>query len=107
MHDVSLALVWHQHQPYYADDLARETPMPWVRLHGTKDYWGMAMHLKKSPRCGPRSIWCPAYWNRFWPIPAKVAKTRIFGFRGSRPTVLSEEDVEYLLDNFFMSTSIK
>ena len=23
--------------------------MPWVRLHGTKDYWGMAMLLKEVP----------------------------------------------------------
>ena len=27
--------------------------MPWVRLHGTKDYWGMALHLEEVPemRC--------------------------------------------------------
>ena len=23
--------------------------MPWVRLHATKDYWGMAMQLKEVP----------------------------------------------------------
>ena len=28
---------------------AGENPMPWVRLHGTKDYWGMAMQLKEVP----------------------------------------------------------
>ena len=28
---------------------AGENPMPWVRLHGTKDYWGMAMLLKEVP----------------------------------------------------------
>ena len=31
---VSLAFIWHQHQPYYPDDVAGENPMPWVRLHG-------------------------------------------------------------------------
>ncbi|HEV3342553.1 MAG TPA: hypothetical protein VG125_19430, partial [Pirellulales bacterium] len=49
MHDVSLAFFWHQHQPYYPDDVSGENPMPWVRLHGTKDYWGMAMLLKEVP----------------------------------------------------------
>ena len=44
MQPVSLALFWHQHQPYYPDDVSGECLMPWVRLHGTKDYWGMAMH---------------------------------------------------------------
>src|SRR4051812_14910844 len=32
MQTVSLALMWHQHQPYYPDDVAAENPMPWVRL---------------------------------------------------------------------------
>ena len=49
MHPLSVAFVWHQHQPYYPDDVAGFNPMPWVRLHSTKDYWGMAMHLKEVP----------------------------------------------------------
>src|SRR6185312_17049981 len=49
MHDVAIAFLWHQHQPYYPDDVAGTNSMPWVRLHGTKDYWGMAMHLKEIP----------------------------------------------------------
>ncbi len=49
MQQISLAFLWHQHQPYYPDDLGGENPMPWVRLHGAKDYWGMAMLLKEVP----------------------------------------------------------
>src|SRR5437588_10128502 len=53
MAEVRLAFLWHQHQPYYPDDIARENPMPWVRLHGVKDYYGMALHLLEVPemRC--------------------------------------------------------
>ena len=53
MSTASLALMWHQHQPYYPDDVSGENPMPWVRLHGTKDYLGMALHLDEVPefRC--------------------------------------------------------
>ena len=53
MAPISLALVWHQHQPYYPDDVGGENPMPWVRLHATKDYLGMALHLEEVPefRC--------------------------------------------------------
>ena len=43
------ALFWHHHQPYYPDDVAGENPMPWVRLHATKDYLGMALHLEEVP----------------------------------------------------------
>ncbi len=49
MHDVSLAILWHQHQPYYPDDVTGENPMPWVRLHATRDYWGMAQLLWETP----------------------------------------------------------
>lgn len=50
---IALALMWHQHQPFYPDDLANENPMPWVRLHATKDYLGMVLHLLEVPefRC--------------------------------------------------------
>src|ERR1043166_2600231 len=53
MAEVALAFLWHQHQPYYPDDVARQNPMPWVRLHGVKDYYGMALHLLEFPemRC--------------------------------------------------------
>jgi alpha-amylase/alpha-mannosidase (GH57 family) len=27
------------HQPYYRDDISEETSMPWVRLHGIKNYY--------------------------------------------------------------------
>jgi alpha-amylase/alpha-mannosidase (GH57 family) len=46
---IALAFLWHQHQPYYPDDVAGENPMPWVRLHGVKDYYGMALHLLEFP----------------------------------------------------------
>ena len=53
MHPVTVAFFWHQHQPYYPDDVSGETLMPWVRMHATKDYYGMALHLKEVPefRC--------------------------------------------------------
>ncbi len=53
MPPVHLAILWHQHQPYYPDDVSGETLMPWVRLHATKDYFGMAKHLLEVPefRC--------------------------------------------------------
>ena len=45
MQDLALAFYWHQHQPYYPIEPGGENPMPWVRLHGVKDYYGMALHL--------------------------------------------------------------
>ena len=44
-----LALVWHQHQPFYRDLVTGRVPLPWVRLHAVKDYWGMAALLDEFP----------------------------------------------------------
>ncbi len=44
---IKVALLWHQHQPYYeAGGVFR---LPWVRLHATKDYLEMAEHLRHYP----------------------------------------------------------
>ncbi|NQT14692.1 MAG: alpha-amylase/alpha-mannosidase [Planctomycetes bacterium] len=102
MHDVSLAFFWHQHQPYYPDDVGQENPMPWVRLHGTKDYWGMAMLLKEVPELHATINLVPsllkqllAYTDgRMVDTHLRVSRLPADGF--------SEEDSNYLLDNFFL-----
>lgn len=49
MQPVYLAFLWHHHQPYYPDDVGDGVRVAWVRLHGSKDYWGMARHLEEHP----------------------------------------------------------
>ncbi len=40
---LGVAFLWHMHQPFYKDPLAGRYMMPWVRLHGIKDYFPMAL----------------------------------------------------------------
>jgi len=102
MHEVALALCWHQHQPYYPDDVGHENPMPWVRLHGTKDYWGMAMLLKEVPELKAAINLVPS-------LLSQLAAYTELGHQDTHLRIsrlpadgLSEEDLTYLLDNFFM-----
>jgi alpha-amylase/alpha-mannosidase (GH57 family) len=49
-----LAVLWHQHQPLYADP-ERPGPRgslrePWVRLHAIRDYYSMAARVLAHPR---------------------------------------------------------
>ncbi|RKZ30418.1 hypothetical protein DRQ36_05635 [bacterium] len=46
---VYLAIIWHQHQPLYADPAQDYLRGPWVRLHATKDYYDMAAMLADYP----------------------------------------------------------
>ena len=100
MPPVSLAILWHQHQPYYPDDVSGETLMPWVRFHSTKDYIGMALHLKEVPefRCSINLV------------PSLLVQIQRYVDGGSdrhldvsrMPTDgLASHDARYLVDNFF------
>ncbi|MBI4597949.1 MAG: hypothetical protein HY737_06075 [Candidatus Omnitrophica bacterium] len=46
---LSIAFVWHMHQPYYRNAVTGECSMPWVRLHATKDYLDMVQRLEAFP----------------------------------------------------------
>lgn len=39
---LSIAFLWHMHQPFYKDTLNGKYLLPWVRLHAVKDYYPMA-----------------------------------------------------------------
>ena len=45
-----VAFIWHMHQPFYKDSLTGRYFLPWVRLHGAKDYLHMAEVLAQFPR---------------------------------------------------------
>ena len=44
-----VALLWHMHQPFYQDLSSGDHILPWVRLHGLKDYYGMAALAAEFP----------------------------------------------------------
>jgi alpha-amylase/alpha-mannosidase (GH57 family) len=44
-----LNIIWHQHQPLYLDPESDQLQGPWVRTHGTKDYYDMTAILEKYP----------------------------------------------------------
>ncbi|OOZ00885.1 glycoside hydrolase family 57 protein [Solemya velum gill symbiont] len=51
---LNLVLCWHMHQPHYREGVDGEYSLPWVYLHGIKDYTDMAAHLENNP--GMRSV---------------------------------------------------
>lgn len=44
-----LNIIWHQHQPLYLDPATDQLQGPWVRTHGTKDYYDMVSILQQYP----------------------------------------------------------
>ena len=102
MHPVSLALFWHQHQPYYPDDVSGETLMPWVRLHGTKDYIGMALHIQEVPEFHCTINLVPSLLVQIQRYVRGGSDRHLDVARLSADS-LSEEEAHYLLNYFFMA----
>jgi len=44
-----VALIWHNHQPFYKNTATGLYMMPWVRMHAAKDYYDMAAILRDYP----------------------------------------------------------
>lgn len=105
MPTTALAFYWHQHQPYYPDDLGNENPMPWVRLHGTKDYYGMALHIKEVPefRCTINLV--PSLLLQLQGYVERGKSDRHLDVSRLPAESLNHADACYLLDNFFMANS--
>jgi alpha-amylase/alpha-mannosidase (GH57 family) len=102
MAKVSLALLWHHHQPYYPDEVAGENPMPWVRLHATKDYLGMALHLEEVPEFACTVNLVPSLLAQLAAYAAGATDAHLT--RSAHPAdSLSEDDAAHVLDNFFMA----
>jgi alpha-amylase/alpha-mannosidase (GH57 family) len=54
-HPLYVAFIWHQHQPLYKcrDSISvasGQYRLPWVRLHGTKDYLDLVLLLERYPK---------------------------------------------------------
>ncbi|MFQ5659253.1 MAG: glycoside hydrolase [Gammaproteobacteria bacterium] len=47
---LKVVLCWHMHQPDYRNYISNEFQLPWVYLHGIKDYVDMAAHLEAVPQ---------------------------------------------------------
>ena len=54
-HPLHVAFIWHQHQPLYKSreldgNTWQKYRLPWVRLHGTKDYLDLVLMLERYPQ---------------------------------------------------------
>ncbi|MEJ2590109.1 MAG: glycoside hydrolase family 57 protein [Candidatus Thiodiazotropha sp.] len=46
---LQVVFCWHMHQPYYKGTQNSDYDLPWVYLHGIKDYTDMVAHLEDNP----------------------------------------------------------
>src|SRR5437762_12905904 len=102
MADVAVTFLWHQHQPYYPDDVAGENAMPWVRLHGVKDYYGMALHLHEVPEMRCTINLAPSLLVQLLAYTEGRGSDRFLDISRIPADGLNEAEALFLLDHFFM-----
>ncbi|MHC4779065.1 MAG: alpha-amylase/alpha-mannosidase [Planctomycetota bacterium] len=98
---INLAFLWHMHQPYYRDMTTQESSLPWVRLHGIKDYYGMAALLKDRPPVKATFNWVPALVEQLLDAGSGRRRDRALEVAWKRADSLDEGDVLYMLGAFF------
>src|SRR5262249_28751070 len=76
--------------------------MPWVRLHGVKDYYGMALHLFEFPemRCAINLV--PSLLLQLQAYTERGATDQCLVVSRKPADGLTEDDSLFLLDHFFM-----
>lgn len=96
-----VAILWHMHQPFYEDLVTREHILPWVRLHGLKDYFGMVALLREFPEVRVTFNLVPSLLVQLEAFAAGRARDRYLAL-GLKPAAdLAEADSAFIVEHFF------
>ena len=96
-----LAFIFHMHQPYYKNLLTQEIDLPWVRLHGTKDYLDMLLILKKYPLIQQTFNLVPSLIEQIEDYTNRTVKDKFLELSYKTAADLTAPDKAFLLENFF------
>jgi len=98
---LNLAFIFHMHQPYYPDLLTHKTELPWVRLHGVKDYLDMVQILELYPKIHKTFNVVPSLLEQVEDYVSGKVQDRFFELSAKKAQELSSEDKSFILANFF------
>lgn len=95
-----IAFIWHQHQPLYkAPD--GQYHLPWVRLHGTKDYLDLILLLEKYPRLHQTVNLVPSLMMQLEDYAEGKALDPYLKLALTPVTDLNSDQKWYILEHFF------
>ena len=100
---LNIAFWWHMHQPLYKDPYTGEFLMPWVLLHGTKDYLDMVAILDKYPEIKQTFNIVPSLIEQINEYAGGDFKDTFVNLTKKRVSDLSASDKEAILRSFFQA----
>jgi alpha-amylase/alpha-mannosidase (GH57 family) len=91
------------HQPYYKDPLTGIYRLPWVRLHGTKDYLDMLKILEDFPSIKQTFNLVPSLLEQLTDYTENGATDRYLDLTLKRPADMTEDEKIFVIENFFLA----
>ncbi|MDD5496424.1 MAG: glycoside hydrolase family 57 protein [Candidatus Omnitrophica bacterium] len=98
---LSVAFLWHMHQPCYKDTLTGKYLMPWVRLHAVKDYFPMAALLEGFDNVRATFNLVPSLIEQINDYVRNDATDVFLDLAVKKASSLTLEDKLDILENFF------
>jgi len=105
-HPLYVAFIWHQHQPLYKsrdldDSGNHQYRLPWVRLHGTKDYLDLVLLLERYPRLHQTVNLVPSLILQIEDYVAGKATDPYLALALSPEARLTFRDKKFIVEHFF------
>jgi len=98
-----VVLLWHQHQPYYKNLVTGEYRLPWVRLHGLKDYYGMVRLLDEFPHVHQNFNLVPSLITQIQDYVAGSAEDPFLHIAGRPARDLTLDERRFVLQYLFQA----
>mgnify|MGYP001594019787 CR=1 FL=1 len=96
-----LAFIFHMHQPYYKNLLTQEAAVPWVRLHGVKDYLDMLQILEKYPAIHQTFNLVPSLLEQIEDYTQRTVKDMYLELSFKPAAELNPKEKAFILEQFF------
>jgi len=98
-----VSFLWHMHQPFYKVPGTTSYRLPWVRLHGTKDYLDMVDILTEFPEIKQNFNLTPSLVEQILDYTENNAKDFHLTLTIKKASELSQEEKTAILENFFLA----
>jgi len=102
-HRLKILFIWHHHQPYYKTD--DSFVMPWVRMHGIKDYWDMVRILDDFPEIKQTFNFAPSLLEQLQDYLYHGTTDEAYNLSLKNPETFTPEDKFLALKTFFLANS--
>jgi alpha-amylase/alpha-mannosidase (GH57 family) len=100
---LKILFLWHHHQPYYKTDGV--FLLPWVRMHGIKDYWDMVRILDDYPKIKQVFNFTPSLLIQLEEYIENGTTDFSYALSAKNPEQFTEQEKIDALKTFFLSNS--